>query len=85
MKLSKNLTTVTTLSKVLAVALYFVVMMIGFFLGVQYQKSQVTSQIDSYEECVEAGGRVAEKYPPTCYLDDGRSFDSDAPAPVIID
>jgi hypothetical protein len=69
MKLSKELTTVTTLSKILALAMYVVVLALGFLLGVQYQKGkQPADKINSYDECVDSGGRVAESYPSVCYV-----------------
>lgn len=75
MKISKNLTTVTPLSKALALALYFVLMGLGFLLGVQYQKGKTAAlTINSFDECVAAGNRVAESYPPICFTNDGRSF-----------
>lgn len=74
MSLSKKLTSITTLSKVLALVLYFFVMILGFYLGVQYQKGRTApNSINSYDECVAAGGRIAESYPSVCFSQDGKS------------
>lgn len=76
MKLPKNLTTVTPLSKVLALALYFILMILGFLLGVQYQKGKAsTPAISSYDECVSAGNPVQERSPAVCVMPDGRQFE----------
>lgn len=56
MKLSKKYTTVTTLSKTLALILFIALPFIGFYLGMQYQKGldvaiQTVDQIPVGKAC----------------------------------
>lgn len=75
MRLPKALTTVSKLSKGLALGLYFVLLALGFYLGQLYERAQDPAQkVDSYQECVAAGHPVAESYPEVCHVPNGPSF-----------
>src|SRR5260221_1389123 len=53
-KLPKSLTTVTTFSKTLALIMFILFPILGFFLGIQYQATTTTTKesiVYSFEDC----------------------------------
>lgn len=55
------------------VAFFIVLLLVG--LGVwKYQRKSTAEQINSFEECVQAGYPILESYPEQCRAPDGKSF-----------
>ena len=57
--------------KTTTLVIAFLVGIVGLFVTV---KSLQAADVNSFEECVEAGYSVAESYPRQCATPDGRSF-----------
>lgn len=55
------------------VSFFIVLLIVG--LGIwKYQQKSVTEQINSFEECAQAGYPILESYPEQCRTPDGKSF-----------
>jgi len=55
------------------VAFFIVFLLVG--LGVwKYQQKSTVEQINSFEECIQAGYPILESYPEQCRTPDGKSF-----------
>lgn len=50
---------------------------VGAFLFLRFQRDLAVSKINSYEECVDAGLPVMQSYPSQCRTSDGRLFTQD--------
>lgn len=62
-------------SIIITIGLVIVAVIAGYFIGSRQNFSQKpTREINSFEECVEAGYPVAESYPRQCQTPDGRNF-----------
>lgn len=82
MQLPKSLTSITPFSRILAMLLFVTFPIVGFFAGMEYQKSlnpqaqnaTPKSTISNFDDCVTAGNPVMESYPRQCVTEDGLHF-----------
>jgi len=55
------------------VVFFIVLLMVGFGFW-KYQQKSFVKQINSFEECAQAGYPILESYPEQCHTPDGKSF-----------
>lgn len=68
------------------IGLLVVLILIAVLFGVFNERSDNSySEIDSFEECVEAGYPVMESFPDRCMTPDGKSFIKEYPEEVLDD
>jgi len=63
------------------IAFFFVLLIVGIGVWKYQQKSKV-EQINSFEECAQAGYPIMESYPEQCRTPDGKSFTRQIPSQV---
>jgi len=66
------------MNKLLVFFITFLVVLAGYFaVKLYYPLGEPAEEINSFEECVEAGYPVLESYPQQCQTPDGKSFTED--------
>jgi hypothetical protein len=58
-------------------ALFIIILVILAGVSFSYFKAQVRNNVNSFEECVEAGNPILESYPSQCITPDGKKFTQD--------